>query len=87
MNFYNIEEYYYYIKYIDFKNIKTERYFLVFVFLILLLIDEHYRKNTTTFILIVFFSCLSLFLNLPLLVTWTKSKPLYIEELFERIKL
>lgn len=66
----------------EFKSIKNERYLLPFTFLVLLFIDESIRKDSSSFIIIVFFSLLCLFINFPTLVTWTKSKPIYIEELF-----
>ena len=63
-------------------SLKKERYFLPFTSLVLLFIDENIRKNTSSFISILFFSLICLFINFPVLVTWTKSKPIYIEELF-----
>ena len=66
----------------EIKSTKNERYLLPFSFLVLLFIDDHIRKNTISFISILFFSLMCLFINFPILVTWTKSKPIYIEELF-----
>ena len=64
------------------RSTKKERYLLPFTSLVLLFIDESIRKNTSSFISILFFSLICLFINFPVLVTWTKSKPIYIEELF-----
>ena len=63
-------------------SLKKERYLLPFSSLVLLFIDENIRKNTSSFISILFLSLICLFINFPFLVTWTKSKPIYIEELF-----
>lgn len=67
------------------KNIfiqKKERYLLPLLFISLLLFDENLLYNPIAFMLIIFFCCIILFMNFPILVTWTNSKPLYYDDLY-----
>ena len=61
---------------------KKERYFLPFIFFSFLLFDKRLLYNTPVFITLIFISCMILFINFPILVTWTNSKPLYYDDLY-----
>ncbi len=61
---------------------KKERYLLPLIFTSLLLFDQNILYNPIAFMLIIFFCCIILFINFPILVTWTNSKPLYYDDLY-----
>ena len=76
-----LNKFYLYIKN-SFQNIKKRRLLLPLLFILFILFDESILYNTTAFIFIVFFSCMILFFNFPILVTWSNTKPLYYDDLY-----
>lgn len=63
-------------------KIKRERFFLPLIALIFLVFDEKILYNPAAFMTIIFICCIILFVNFPILVTWTNSKPLYYDDLY-----
>lgn len=61
---------------------KKQRLMLPLIFISLLLLDKNILYDTTSFIIIIFVCCMILFLNFPILVTWSNTKPLYYDDLY-----
>ena len=64
------------------KKQKKKRFLLPFLSLCFLLFHKDILYNTASFITIIFLCCMILFLNFPILVTWSNTKPLYYDDLY-----
>ena len=61
---------------------KKRRYLLPFLGIIFLFFDNDILYNTYSFTTIIFTCCMILFINFPILVTWSNTKPLYYDDLY-----
>lgn len=70
------------LNYYLYYKIRRERFFIPLIALIFLVFDEKILYNPAAFMTIIFICCIILFVNFPILVTWTNSKPLYYDDLY-----